>query len=59
MRLYELPVSLCTLQELKANNREKIANTTRAKLLSVIKNTRKWLTKCMDTGESHLPDFQS
>ena len=45
-----------TLQDLKTNIQEEIANIAPAMLAGVMTNTRNRFTQCMENGGRHLPD---
>ena len=45
-----------TIQDLKTNIQEEIANIAPAMLAGVMTNTRNRFTQCMENRERHLPD---
>ena len=45
-----------TLQDLKTNIQEEIANIAPAMLAGVMTNARNRFTQCMENGGRHLPD---
>ena len=45
-----------TLQDLKTNIQEEIANIAPAMLVGVMANARNRFTQCMENGGRHLPD---